>query len=58
MEVYKVKEIINKSAISDNDFICKMAEAMKEKFDKYWGEVPSAYGHCCSARSQVENVVH
>ncbi|GKC07020.1 zinc finger BED domain-containing protein RICESLEEPER 2-like protein [Tanacetum coccineum] len=37
-EVYKVKAIIDKSALSSNEFICEMAEAMKEKFDKYWGE--------------------
>ncbi|GJV38316.1 zinc finger BED domain-containing protein RICESLEEPER 2-like protein [Tanacetum coccineum] len=37
-EVYKVKQIIDKSALSRNDFISEMAEAMKEKFDKYWGE--------------------
>ncbi|GJT26754.1 zinc finger BED domain-containing protein RICESLEEPER 2-like protein [Tanacetum coccineum] len=37
-EVYKVKAIIDKSALSRNEFICDMVEAMKEKFDKYWGE--------------------
>nr|GEX34641.1 hypothetical protein [Tanacetum cinerariifolium] len=37
-EVYKVKQIIDKSALSRNEFIYEMAEAMKEKFNKYWGE--------------------
>ncbi|GKA24588.1 zinc finger BED domain-containing protein RICESLEEPER 2-like protein [Tanacetum coccineum] len=37
-EVYKVKQIIDKSALSRNEFICEMAEAIKEKFDKYLEE--------------------
>nr|GFA05696.1 hypothetical protein [Tanacetum cinerariifolium] len=37
-EVYKVKQIIDKSAFSINEFLCEMIEAMKEKFNKYWGE--------------------
>nr|GEU68328.1 hypothetical protein [Tanacetum cinerariifolium] len=37
-EVYKVKQIIDKSALLRNEFICEMTEAVKEKFDEYWGE--------------------
>lgn len=38
MEVYKVKEALNKGALSEIEFIKDMTAAMKEKFDKYWGE--------------------
>ncbi|KAD5507825.1 hypothetical protein E3N88_15528 [Mikania micrantha] len=38
IEVYKIKETIDKGALSKCDFIRSMTEKMKEKFYKYWGE--------------------
>nr|XP_017225248.1 PREDICTED: zinc finger BED domain-containing protein RICESLEEPER 2-like [Daucus carota subsp. sativus] len=41
-EVYRVKVVLDKkhSEITDEeDFMYSMIEAMKQKFDKYWGEV-------------------
>ncbi|XP_076916049.1 zinc finger BED domain-containing protein RICESLEEPER 2-like [Bidens hawaiensis] len=38
MEVYKVIETLDKSVLSESNFIRVMTEKMKEKFDKYWGE--------------------
>nr|GEY32797.1 hypothetical protein [Tanacetum cinerariifolium] len=44
-EVYKVKQIIDKSALSRNEFICEMAGAMKEKFDNNTKVVSDALDH-------------
>lgn len=38
IEVYKVKEVLDNGAKSEDKFIREMVKAMKEKFDKYWGE--------------------
>lgn len=38
IEVYKVKETLDKGALSEIDFIRAMTGKMKQKFDKYWGE--------------------
>ncbi|KAJ9539052.1 hypothetical protein OSB04_031785 [Centaurea solstitialis] len=38
IEVYKVKETLDKAVQSKDEFIREMAKKMKEKFDKYWGE--------------------
>ncbi|XP_020272551.1 zinc finger BED domain-containing protein RICESLEEPER 2-like [Asparagus officinalis] len=38
IEVYRIKEVIDKSLL-DNDFsIRQMAKKMQDKFEKYWGE--------------------
>ncbi|CAH9076336.1 unnamed protein product [Cuscuta epithymum] len=37
-EVWRVKHIIDKAAEDKDLFMRQMAAAMKEKFDKYWGE--------------------
>ncbi|KAK9057990.1 hypothetical protein SSX86_022830 [Deinandra increscens subsp. villosa] len=38
MEVYKVKKAIDEGVLSEIKFIKEMANKMKDKFDKYWGE--------------------
>ncbi|XP_042752893.2 zinc finger BED domain-containing protein RICESLEEPER 2-like [Lactuca sativa] len=38
IEVFRVKETLDKGSLSKNDFIKTMVTKMKEKFDKYWGE--------------------
>ncbi|KAK9071832.1 hypothetical protein SSX86_008261 [Deinandra increscens subsp. villosa] len=38
MEVYKVKKAIDEGVLSNIKFIKEMANKMKDKFDKYWGE--------------------
>ncbi|XP_076935981.1 zinc finger BED domain-containing protein RICESLEEPER 2-like [Bidens hawaiensis] len=38
IEVYKIKEAIDKGILSESKFIRDMTTKMKEKFDKYWGE--------------------
>ncbi|KAM0060533.1 putative transcription factor/ chromatin remodeling BED-type(Zn) family [Helianthus debilis subsp. tardiflorus] len=38
IEVYKVKETLDKGVTSESKFIRDMTKKMKEKFDKYWGE--------------------
>lgn len=38
-EVKKIKNLLDASANSSDDFIRSMASMMKPKFDKYWGEV-------------------
>ncbi|CAH1416954.1 unnamed protein product [Lactuca virosa] len=38
IEVFRVKETLDKGTLSKNDFIRTMVTKMKEKFDKYWGE--------------------
>ncbi|KAL7617332.1 hypothetical protein Lser_V15G02289 [Lactuca serriola] len=38
IEVFRVKETLDKGALPKNDFIKTMVTKMKEKFDKYWGE--------------------
>ena len=37
-EVYTIKEMLDKKAEDDDEFIRSMVARMKEKFDKYWGE--------------------
>lgn len=37
-EIKRVKEVIDKKVFDENDYINKMAQAMREKFEKYWGE--------------------
>nr|KAJ0195480.1 hypothetical protein LSAT_V11C700348540 [Lactuca sativa] len=37
IEVFRVKETLDKGALSKNDFIKTMVTKMKEKFEKYWG---------------------
>ncbi|KAL4581190.1 hypothetical protein LXL04_017400 [Taraxacum kok-saghyz] len=38
IEVFRVKQTLDKCSLSENDFIRDMVSKMKEKFDKYWGE--------------------
>ncbi|XP_035841262.1 zinc finger BED domain-containing protein RICESLEEPER 2-like [Helianthus annuus] len=38
IEVYKVKETLDKGVLSESSFIRDMTNKRKEKFDKYWGE--------------------
>ncbi|KAJ9542380.1 hypothetical protein OSB04_028886 [Centaurea solstitialis] len=38
IEVFRVKQTLDKGSLSENAFIREMVSAMKEKFDKYWGE--------------------
>nr|KAJ0195371.1 hypothetical protein LSAT_V11C700378870 [Lactuca sativa] len=38
IEVFRVKQTLDKGSLSTNDFIRDMVKKMKEKFDKYWGE--------------------
>lgn len=38
IEVFRLKETLDKGARSENVFIRDMVTKMKEKFDKYWGE--------------------
>ncbi|GKA01116.1 zinc finger BED domain-containing protein RICESLEEPER 2-like protein [Tanacetum coccineum] len=38
-EVYKVKQVLDGKKDDESEFIRKMVEKMKEKFDKYWAEV-------------------
>ncbi|CAH1442265.1 unnamed protein product [Lactuca virosa] len=38
IEVFRLKETLDKVALSKNDFIRTMFTKTKEKFDKYWGE--------------------
>ncbi|XP_071695481.1 zinc finger BED domain-containing protein RICESLEEPER 2-like [Rutidosis leptorrhynchoides] len=38
IEVYKVKQVLDDGARSEDHFIRDMVKAMKAKFDKYWGE--------------------
>nr|KAJ0227301.1 hypothetical protein LSAT_V11C100048690 [Lactuca sativa] len=38
IEVFRVKQTLDKGSLCTNDFICDMVKKMKEKFDKYWGE--------------------
>ncbi|XP_062150253.1 zinc finger BED domain-containing protein RICESLEEPER 2-like [Alnus glutinosa] len=37
-EVWRMKDVITKKCVDENDFIRSMAQKMKSKFDKYWGE--------------------
>ncbi|KAL8099520.1 hypothetical protein AgCh_031961 [Apium graveolens] len=37
-EIRRVKQVIDEKVCDRNDYISEMAEAMKEKFEKYWGE--------------------
>ena len=37
-KVWKIKEVLNKKSLDENDYISAMACKMKLKFDKYWGE--------------------
>ncbi|XP_031254575.1 zinc finger BED domain-containing protein RICESLEEPER 2-like [Pistacia vera] len=37
-EVFRIKKMLDKKAIDENEFIRVMVKKMKEKFDKYWGE--------------------
>ncbi|KAG6499326.1 hypothetical protein ZIOFF_039090 [Zingiber officinale] len=37
-EVYRVKLILYEKSCDEEEFIRKMVQKMKEKFDKYWGE--------------------
>ncbi|XP_042386917.1 zinc finger BED domain-containing protein RICESLEEPER 2-like [Zingiber officinale] len=37
-EVYRVKVILDEKSCDEEEFIRKMVQKMKEKFDKYWGE--------------------
>ncbi|XP_075675234.1 zinc finger BED domain-containing protein RICESLEEPER 1-like [Castanea sativa] len=37
-EVWKIKEVLNKKLLDENDYISAMACKMKLKFDKYWDE--------------------
>lgn len=38
IEVFRVKQTLDKGSLSENYFIRDMVSKMKEKFDKYWGE--------------------
>ncbi|XP_052627235.1 zinc finger BED domain-containing protein RICESLEEPER 2-like [Lactuca sativa] len=38
IEVFRVKQTLDKGSLSTTDFIRDMVKKMKEKFDKYWGE--------------------
>ena len=38
IEVFRVKQTVDKGSLSRDDFIHEMVSKMKEKFDKYWGE--------------------
>ncbi|GKA16422.1 putative ribonuclease H-like domain-containing protein [Tanacetum coccineum] len=38
-EVHKVKKVLDGKKDDENEFIRKMVNKMKEKFDKYWAEV-------------------
>ncbi|KAL4566658.1 hypothetical protein LXL04_030778 [Taraxacum kok-saghyz] len=37
IEVFRVKQTLDKCSLSENDFIRDTVSKMKEKFDKYWG---------------------
>ncbi|XP_059436825.1 zinc finger BED domain-containing protein RICESLEEPER 2-like [Corylus avellana] len=37
-EVWRMKDVINKKSDDENEYIRSMAQKMKIKFDKYWGE--------------------
>ncbi|XP_071721474.1 zinc finger BED domain-containing protein RICESLEEPER 2-like [Rutidosis leptorrhynchoides] len=38
IEVYKVKQVLDNGANSEDQFVRDMVKSMKVKFDKYWGE--------------------
>ena len=38
IEVFRVKQSLDKGSLSTNDFIRDMVKKIKEKFDKYCGE--------------------
>ncbi|XP_059658631.1 zinc finger BED domain-containing protein RICESLEEPER 2-like [Cornus florida] len=37
-EVWKIKEALSENSLDENIYMRSMANKMKEKFDKYWGE--------------------
>ncbi|KAK2416126.1 zinc finger BED domain-containing protein RICESLEEPER [Trifolium repens] len=37
-EVYRIKQVLDKAAQDESNFMKEMANAMKTKFDKYWSE--------------------